>query len=68
MTAVADPGRLASRARRRSSQEVLDQQRDIARAVAKRRQRDHQDLQSVEQVLAEPARLDFLSQVAVGGR
>ena len=46
--------------------EVLDEQRDVLRPLAQRRQRDRDDVEPVVQVLPEPAVRDELPQVAVG--
>ena len=45
---------------------MLHQQRDVVLAVAQRRQLDRDDVQPVEQVLAELAFLHHLAQVDVG--
>ena len=47
---------------------MLDQQRDVAGALAQRRQLDVDDAEAEEEVLAEAAALDVLAEVAVGGR
>ncbi len=57
--------------RRRSlnfAEEVLDEERDVARALAQRRQADRHDVEAVEEVFAERAGGDELLEVAVGRR
>ena len=48
-------------------QEVLDEVRNVLGAIAQRRQVDLHDVEPVEEVLAEAARLDLDLQVAVRG-
>ena len=47
-------------------EEVLHEQRDVVLALAQRRQLHGDDVQAVEQVLAEPALLHHVAQVDVG--
>ena len=47
-------------------EEVLREQRDVVLALAQRRQLDGDDVQPVEEILAEPALLHHLPQVDVG--
>ena len=47
-------------------QVVMGEQQDVLRALAQRRQRQRDDVQAVEQVLAETARPHFGFEVAVG--
>ena len=49
-------------------EEVLHQVRDVLAPLPQRRQRDRQDVQPVEEVLAELAFRDHLPQVALGAR
>ena len=46
--------------------EVLDQERDVARALAQRRQADRHHVQAVVEILAKGAGRDLLLQIAVG--
>ena len=48
-------------------QEVVGEQRDVARPLAQRRDVDLDHVQAVEEVLAEAALLELLLEVAVGG-
>ena len=71
-TTSASPSRRATRRPSAASsadeavEEVLDEQRDVLAPIAQRRQRDRDDVEPVEQVLAELAVRDRLLQVAVG--
>ena len=47
--------------------EVLDEQRDVLAPLAQRRQRDRDDVDAVEEILAERSRLDRLGEIAVRG-
>ena len=47
-------------------QEVLGEQRDVLAALAERRQRDRDDVDAVEQILAEPPFGDRFRQILVG--
>ena len=47
-------------------EEVLREQQDVAGACAQRRHRDRDDVDAVEQVLAEPLLLDLGLEIAVG--
>jgi hypothetical protein len=47
---------------------VADQERDVAVALAQRRDPDRDRVQAVVQILAEPTGLDLGAQIAVGGR
>ena len=49
-----------------AADEVLDQQRNVLAPLAERRHRDRNDVQTVVQILLEPAVADELAQVAVG--
>ena len=49
-------------------QEQIDQDRNIVAALAERRQVERDDVESVEQIAAEPAALDLLFEIAVGRR
>ena len=48
--------------------EVSHQFGDVVAAVAQRRHEDREDVEAIEQILAEQAVLDLLEEVAVGGR
>ena len=61
-----DPPHLAAVLLGVALQEELDQRRDVLAALAQGRQVDRHDVEPVVQVLAEPAGLDLVEQVAVG--
>jgi hypothetical protein len=46
--------------------EVVGEQRDVLEAVAQRRDADRDDVDAIEQILAEAAGLDLVAEVAVG--
>ena len=62
-----DPGDRLPHLRREPGHEVLGQERDVVAALAQRRQPDRDDVDAVEQVLAERALGHHLRQVAIGG-
>ena len=62
-----DPADLAAVLLGVALQEELDQRRDVLAALAQGRQVDRDDVEPVVQVLAEPAGVDLVEQVAVGG-
>ena len=47
---------------------MIRKQRDVLPVLAKQRQRDMDDVQSIEEITAEPPGLDFLGEVPVGAR
>src|SRR4051794_13527707 len=63
-----DPPHLAAVLLGVALQEELDQERDVLAALAQRGQVDGHDVDPVVQVLAEPAGVDLVEQVAVGRR
>ena len=60
-------GGRAGMAPHRLAQQVLDQQRDVLAALAQRRHDDMDDVEPVQQVVAEAALADERLEVAVGG-
>ena len=65
-TVTAVPRRIVVAAE--AIEEVLDEQRNVVGALAQRRQPDGNDVQAVEEILAERAVLRHPREVGVGGR
>src|SRR5262245_37184869 len=65
---VADDRLMAVAARRQVAQEVLDEQRDVLAPLAERRDDEVDDVDAVEEVLAELPLGDEIAEVAVGRR
>ena len=63
-----DTAHLAAEVQVEFTYEMIRKQRDVLPMLPKRRQRDMDDFQAIEEVAAESPRLDFLGEVPVGAR